>query len=139
MPNLLFRYLFFSEMMCFSLPTNRPCYGSLLANLQFALLIFIVSSESMRAADLKASPQLRRCVSLSSNMDSGEEMYNLRNTVGRAAYIPAHSPAPPASRSQPACAAQKPLICEASTGQTRQRGSQEYTQIQTQLSPNIRF
>ena len=119
-----------------SLPTNRPYHGSLLANFQFALLVFIVSSESILAADLKARPQLRRSVSRSSNMDSGEELYNIRNAAGRAAYIPAHSPAPPAAISQLVCAAQKPLIYEASTGQ---RKTQEYTQIQTQLYPNIRF
>ncbi len=113
----------------------------LLSILRLPLLIFVVTLESLHAADLQARLQLRRCVSLSSNMDSGEQLQYLRNTIECSAYIPAHSHVTPDARSEPVCTRRRLLIRAESAGQEHQpeRPAQEFTRIQTQLYPNIRF
>ena len=113
-------------------------WRSPLSKPQLVLIAIIVSLAPNKAAELHAKPQLRRCVSLSANMDSGEQIHNLRNAVGRTAYVPAHSPIRSAVRSQYVCTGQA-LELEASAGPSLQRGSREYTRIQTQLFPNIKF
>ena len=112
-----------------------------LSNLRLPLLVFVVTLESLHAADLQARLQLRRCVSLSSNMDSGEQLQHLRNTAECSAYFPAHPPVTPDARSEPVCTRRRHLIRSESAGQAPQpqRPSQEFTRIQTQLYPNIRF
>jgi hypothetical protein len=106
-----------------------------------ALVVFVVMCESIpiHAADLQARLQLRRCVSLTSNIDSREQLHKHRNTGGSAAYLPAHSPLNHEGKSHPEFTSHLHSICDELAGLEQQRRLQEFTRIQTQLFPNIRF
>jgi hypothetical protein len=107
-----------------------------ISQLRFALVIFVVALESIHAADQQAKLQLRRCVSLTSNMNSREQLQNFISTVRSCAYLPAHSAVTP----QPECTRPRHLIDNESVRQEQpHRETQEFTRIQTRLFPKIRF